>query len=114
MFVSNDQKSAIKQLLVNSLLLRFSSFHTNPPNFQNSFGGFGIPGHQGLPDVTPQGGPRFRRPLPSQLDLEEVTNVFFSKHQECVCMVQTNGVSAVKRWIFFKRQLYFLLFKHPF
>lgn len=74
------------------LFLRFSRFHTNTPDFQYRFGRLGVPRPERLFDVLPHGVPGFRISLPAQTDLQQVTDVLLSKHQECVRQVQADYV----------------------
>lgn len=73
------------------LLLRFSGFHTNPPDFQHRFERLGIPGPERLLDVLPDRVPGFRISFPAQLDLKQVTDFILGKHQEGVGQVQTDS-----------------------
>lgn len=81
------------------LLLRFPSFHTNPPDFQYRFGRLGVPGPETLLEVLPDGVPGFRISFPAQTDLQQVTNILLSEHQEGVGQVQTDDlvVAAQKK-----------------
>lgn len=76
----------------NLLLLCFSSFHTNPTDFQHRFGRLCVPGPESLFNVLPDGVPGFRFSFPAQADLQQVTNILLSKHQEGVGQVQTDSV----------------------
>lgn len=74
------------------LLLSFSRFHTNPPHFQYRFGRLGVPRPECLLNVLPDRVPGFRVSFPAQTDLQQVTNILLSKHQEGVGQVQTDRV----------------------
>lgn len=70
---------------LNLLLLRFSSFYTNSPDFKDRFGRLGIPVPESFLHIFPDRVPRVSISLPAEADLQQVTNILLRKHQEGVC-----------------------------
>lgn len=69
-FHINRQKCVqTDKLLLRLLLLRFSGFDTNPPDFQHRLDCRRVPGPEGLLDVLPDGAPGVARTLPAKTNL---------------------------------------------
>lgn len=77
---------------LNLLLLRFSRFYTNSPDFKDRFGRYSVPSPDPLLDVFPDRIPGITICFPAQADLQKVADFLLGKHQEGVRQVQTNNV----------------------